>query len=265
MPTPLRAALLAAWGTAYLQRAVSIDVAVVEIERADEPHLVVSDPLATPEELAEALDGLLARGVAGLRLALPAPGDLLGLSGPPAVNQAALAAGEAAIGVPGAGVSLDSLPAFVPDVTAFGSPGDQGHCVTWREMPSSAATPDVPTLAQADRDLREAVRDATDLLTRLGVSSWAAEGRETAGRLRSGRPRPLLPEVAGARAEAVAQRALQVLAITEAARADDSGAVTAFAVQSRRAALAPLDRVGRRALLAAAGAVLAMTGSRPVG
>jgi hypothetical protein len=131
-------------------------------------------------------------------------------------------------------------------------------------MPCSVAMPDVPRLAQADRDLHQAVRDATDLLVRRGASSWARDSREVAGRLRS-RPRPLLPEVAGARAEAVAQRALQVLAITEAARTDDGGAVTSFALQSRHETLAPLDRAGRRALLAAVGAVLDMTGSRPVG
>lgn len=265
MPTPLRAALFAAWGTAYLQHMVSLDQAVAEIERTDEPHLVVTDPLASPEELDESLDGLRARGLAGLRLALPAPGDLLGLTGPPTVNQAALAAGEAVIGVLAAGRVADSLPAFVPDVTTFGTPGDQGHCVTWREMPSSLAAPDVPSLAQADRELREAVRESTDMLARLGAASWATDSRAVAGRLRASWPRVLLPQVAGARAEGVAQRALQVLAITEAARADDGGAVTSFAVQSRHAALAPLDRAGRRALLAATAAVLDMTGSRPVG
>ena len=99
MPTPLRAALLASWGTAYLLGAEPLESAVAAVEGDDEPHLVVSDPLGGPDELAEALVAMRAEGLAGLRLALPVPGDLVGLAGPPSFNQAVLAVGEAAIGI----------------------------------------------------------------------------------------------------------------------------------------------------------------------
>lgn len=262
MPTPLRAVLLAAWGTAYLNDLESLATAVERIERADEPHLVVPDPHHGPDELAEALDELRGRGLVGLRAALPVPGDLLGLLGPPALNQAALAAGEAVVAVPAPGLPVVSLPAFVPDVTRFGSPGDHGYCVTWRQMPSAPGTPDVPTVSQADRELQAVMRESTEALSATSAGSWSGDGRESAGRLRFAGRDVGLPAAAGPRAAALAQRAHRVLAIVEAARADDGGTVTAFAAQSRHAALAPLERAARRGLVAASGACLEMSAFR---
>lgn len=263
MPTPVRAVLLAAWGTAYLQDAVPMDAAVTAIERDDEPHLVVADPLHGPDELPDALVDLRGRGVAGLRAALPAPGDLVGLLGPPPVNQAALAAGEAVVAVPGAGVATPSVPALVPDVTVFGTADDHGHCVTWREMPASPGMPDVPTVAQADRDLRAAMRESTQTLAAVSTGPWSSDGHQAAGRLRGAGRGLVLPEAAGPRATSLAQRAVQVLAIVAAARSDDGGALTSFAAQSRHSALVPLERAGRRALVAAAGACLETASSPP--
>lgn len=277
MPTPLRAASLAAWGSAYLNGAVALQTAVRRIEGDDEPHLVVHGSFGPPDELAEALTELRAEGVAGLRLALPAPGDLLGLVGPPAVNQHVVAAGEAAIAVrpsgartrtptrsrvvsraiPGEGVvedaSAPAVPAFLPEVAAFGPPDDQGHCVTWRVWPSSPATPDVPDVAQAERELAAAMREATDALSAALVVRAPGEAAEVAQRLRRW-DGPLMPDVAGGRAESLAQRAVQVASIVEAARAEDGQPLTAHSAAVRAAALAPLERAARRALVAAVGA-----------
>lgn len=253
MPTPLRAASLAAWGTAFLNGSVPLETAVRAIEGDDEPHLVVLGALGSPDELADALSDLRADGVIALRLALPAPGDPLGLVGPPEVNHQVLAAGEAAIAVDAPVGSDATVDALVPDVSAFGRPDDQGHCVTWRRWPSSAAQPDLPGVTQADRELTDAVREATAALSGALLGSWSTDAATVAERLRGSTP-TLLPEVAGGRAESLAQRAVQVAAIVEAARADDGGAVTAHSAAVRDASLAPLDRAARRALVAAVAA-----------
>jgi hypothetical protein len=252
VPTPLRAALLAAWGSALLSGEVDVDDVVGAVEGEDEPHLVVDGTLSEPEELGSWLDGLRRTGVVGLRLALPAPGDPLGLVGPLAANQAALGAGEAVVAVPGSAAS--DVTMLVPDIRTFGPAGDQGHCVTWRCHQASGAWPDVPTLAQGDRQLGEQLRESTSTLAALGTTSWRTDAATVAAHLRGAARAFVLPDSAGPRAEAVAQRAVGVLAILDAARADDGGAITSHVAQARAASLSPLDRAARRALVAAAGA-----------
>lgn len=255
MPTPTRAALLAAWGTAVLQGGVDVDEAVAAVERRDEAHLVCRG-MDSPEELAETLTGLREQGLVGLRLVLPAPGDLLGLRGPAEVNRAALAAGEAVLGVrrwqdgPEAAV-----PALVPAVTTFGPAGDEGHCVTWRVLPAVGAPWDGPSVADADRALREVLRDSTDALQRLAVAGGPA-GAARAQALRQVRAPLRLPADVDPRADALAERALAVLDVVAAAREDDGGSVTAHAAGARLAALVPLERAARQALVAACGAGL---------
>lgn len=254
MPTPTRAALLAAWGTAALAGRVDIDAAVVAIERADEAHLVCSG-LDQPEELGEALQRLRAEGVLGLRLVLPVPGDLLGLRGPAEVNRAALAVGEAVLGVHRAQGAARWVPALVPAVRTFGPPGDEGHCVTWRCLPAAAGPPDGLTVAGADRELREALQACTEQLQRLDVATWQSGARQ-AQALREARPVLRLPDDVDPRAAALADRALHLLDVAEAAAGDDGGSVSAHAGAARLAALAPLSRAARHALVAACGAGL---------
>jgi len=255
VPIALRAALLAAWGTAYLQDAASLELAVAEVERADEPHLWTSEPTASPDEIGEGLAELKAVGVSALRLSLPAPGDPLGLTGPPETNLAVLAAGEAVVTVghrvsPWSG-ALHEERAMVPSVTAFGTPGDQGYCVTWRGMAAAATPPDVPALGDADRALAAAMREATSALTSLGQDTWRPSTAQAAARLRGAGHDLRLPQHVGPRADALVRRAIQVLAMLEVARADDGDAVTAHRAHARSTSLAPLDRAARRAIVAA--------------
>lgn len=256
MPTPLRAALLAVWGTALSQGHVPVSHAVEAVEDGDEPHLVVAQTFGEPDELAVALPALVDDGVRGFRLALPVPGDPLGLTGPPAANVAALAAGEAVVAVRDPHHRSPTVPMLVPEVRAFGPPGDQGHCVTWRLYEAAATYPDVPTLSQADRDLTQQVSASTAALAAIGAGSWRSDAREMADEVRASAGTLRLPAVAGGRAQALAQRAVQVLAILDASRDDHTGVVTAHAAAARAASLAPLERAARRALVAATGAVL---------
>ncbi len=246
MPTPTRAARLAVWGTAFLRDDAPLDHVVAAVEGGDEPHLVCCG-MSAPDELAEALDDLRAAGVAGLRLALPAPGDLLGLTGPPDVNTAVLVAGEAAVALPTPG--SDGVALLVPSVTAFGPPGDQGHCVTWRTLRAAAALPDLPSLSEADRTLRTTMAEATDRLRRLDAAPWGG-GAENAAAARHRRG-VTMPTSADPRAMALADQALAVLTLVEVARRDDGGAVSAHTAAARAAVLGPLERAARRALVAA--------------
>ena len=96
------AAALVAWGNAWLGGHVGLDEAVDAVERAACPQVVgglPDDPADMP--LRRALAALRVAGMRTLRLALPAPGDPLGLTGPPELNAAALDAGEAVlVGLP---------------------------------------------------------------------------------------------------------------------------------------------------------------------
>lgn len=255
VPIALRAALLAAWGTAYLQDTASLELAVAEVERDDEPHLWTSEPTAGPEELSEGLAQLKAAGVSALRLSLPAPGDPLGLTGPPETNLVALAAGEAVVTVgdrcsPWAG-SMHTERAVVPSVTAFGTPGDQGHCVTWRCMAAAPTLPDVPMLSEADRELALVMREATTALTSVTGPSRRSSPGQTAAHIREAGRDVRLPQHVGTRADSLVRRAIAVLTMLDAARHDDGDTHTAHQAHARSASLAPLDRAARRAIVAA--------------
>ena len=103
-----RSVRLATWGTALLTGGVPMSAAVAAVSGDDEPHDVrtarplEADLQAAPgarssSDLAGLLEGLRAAGVSGLRVALPAPGDLLGLPGP--VDRAKLLSMAGKIGV----------------------------------------------------------------------------------------------------------------------------------------------------------------------
>ena len=118
-----RSAALAAWGSAVLSGAASIDDAVSAVQGDDLPHSIdlAAVPLDAP---VDGLVGLLAAlrraGVTRLRLHLPAEGDLAGLPGPPDFNTAALDVGECVVtedGMP-LRVRADGGPARPPGCRA---------------------------------------------------------------------------------------------------------------------------------------------------
>lgn len=160
-----RSGLLAAWGNALLAGLVSPDDAALAIVGEDAVHRVEGLPgEAGPVGLTLALGRLRALGATGFRVALPVPGHPLGLSGPPDFNARALEAEEAVIayGVP---------YGLVPEVSEAGPEGDLHVEVVWRVLPVREAPPaDVPSLSEAERELAEALRDATAALARLDVA-----------------------------------------------------------------------------------------------
>jgi hypothetical protein len=168
-----------------------------------------------------------------VQLALPVPGDLTGLAGPPALNIEALEAGEAVV-LGDAGIAL------VPHAV--------GAAVVWNVRP--AVEPPPYDLAEAGRSLRRAVADAADTLARLDVARWNPAVADAFLDLRS--PITLdLPDGGSAESAAVLGTALRSRLIVELALDDDGGAISASEMQARRAALQPLDRASRLAISAA--------------
>ncbi|WP_416975322.1 hypothetical protein [Streptomyces sp. 4F14] len=249
MLTEPRAGRLAAWGNALLAGLVSPDDAVVAVVGEDAVHRVEGLPGEPgPVGLTLALGRLRALGVGGLRVALPAPGHPLGLSGPPEFNARALEAEEAVV-CHGAALGL------VPEVFEAGSAGDVHVEVTWHCLPVREAPPaDVPSLGEAERELAEALREATAVLSRLDVagSGPVAEAAIDAYRARAERGRELLAPGYPPRAVRVLELAQRVgLLVSLATENGHGGAVSASEMAARGDALRPVERTARRALVAA--------------
>ncbi|MGP4001903.1 hypothetical protein [Streptomyces sp. 8N706] len=254
-----RSGRLAAWGNALLAGLVSPDDAVHRIVGDDALHRVEG----LPEESAQVglslgLGRLRALGVTGLRVALPVPGHPLGLSGPPDFNARALAAEEAVIATGPHPLGL------VPEVYEAGPGGEVSsedvHCeVVWHCLPVRDAPPaDVPSLGEAERELAEALREATDVLSRLDVagSGPVAEAALEAYRARSERGREVLAPGYPPRAVRVLELAQRVDALIAIAYGsgdthEHGGAVSASHIAARREALRPVERTARRAQVAA--------------
>ncbi|WP_411084401.1 hypothetical protein [Streptomyces sp. cmx-18-6] len=246
-----RSGLLAAWGNALLAGLVSPDDAAYAIVGDDAVHRVEGLPgEAGPVGLTLALGRLRVLGVRGFRVALPVPGHPLGLSGPPDFNARALEAEEAVV-ASGAPYGL------VPEVSEAGPEGDLHVEVVWRVLPVREAPPaDVPSLSEAERELAEALRDATAVLARLDVagSGPVAQAAVDAYRARAegGRGREVLAPGYPPRAVRVLELAQRVgLLVSVAYENGHGGAVSASEIAARGEALRPVERVARRALVAA--------------
>jgi hypothetical protein len=243
-----RSGRLASWGNALLAGLASPDDAALAVVGDDAVHRVEGLPGEPgPVALTLAFGRLRTLGVSGFRVALPAPGHPLGLSGPPEFNARALEATEAVIAA-GAPYGL------VPEVTSAGPDGDVHvevvwHCLGVREAPPT----DVPSLGEAERELAEALRDATEVLSNLDVaaSGPVADAAVEAYRARAERSRDLLAPGYPPRAARVLELAQRVgLLVSLAQEHGHGGAVSASEMAARVAALRPVERVARRAQVA---------------
>ncbi|CAM5644953.1 hypothetical protein SSPIM334S_00016 [Streptomyces spiroverticillatus] len=254
MLTEPRSGMLAAWGNALLGGFVSPDDAATAIVGADAVHRVTGVPGEDgPVGLTLALGRLRALGATGFRVALPAPGHPLGLSGPPEFNARALEAEEAVV-CTGAALGL------VPEIEEIGPRGDVRTEVTWVCSAVRDAPPaDVPSLGEAERELAEALRDATAVLAKLDVagSGPVAEAALDAYRARAEASTEVLAPGYPARAVRVLEMARRVGLIVSLAYGNGhGGAVSASEMWARGEALRPVERVARRATVAAYGAVV---------
>lgn len=223
--------LLAGWLSACLAGRAHPEE-MVEALGSDALHLLTGlddEPLS----LVLALGALRRRGATGAALALPVPGDLAGLAGPPAFNEQALDRGEAVL-VIGAGLGL------VPEV------GDD--VVTWHAAQAERPRPLDPQ--EADAMLRTTLIEVTHRLVELDVARWQPEIADALSNLHHRLGASLPPHFAASRAATV-ERAALCREIVALAQESEGGAVSAFEIDARRAALAPLDRAARHALVAA--------------
>ncbi|WNM34238.1 hypothetical protein RKE30_29700 [Streptomyces sp. Li-HN-5-11] len=249
-----RSGRLTAWGNALLAGLVSPDDAVLAIVGDDAVHRVEGLPGESgPVGLTLALGRLRSLGAGALRVALPAPGHPLGLSGPPEFNARAMDAEEAVV-CHGAAYGL------VPEVSEAGPDGDVHVEVVWHVLPVRVAPPaDVPSLGEAERELADALREATAVLSRLDVagSGPVAEAAIDAYRARAERGREVLAPGYPGRAVRVLEMAQRVgLLISLAYDNGHGGAVSASEMDARQAALRPVERTARRAQVAAYNAVV---------
>ncbi|KRV49325.1 hypothetical protein AQ490_03805 [Wenjunlia vitaminophila] len=271
-----RSGRFVAWGNATIAGLVAPDDAAGKVRGTDTVHHVEGLPTAGGQPSAErvalawGLGRLRALGVRGFRLALPVPGHPLGLSGPPDFNVLALEAGEAVIAVlsdagPGdhvRGAEGGGGLGLVPEVTAAGPQGDQHVAVVWRCLPVLGGPPaDVPSLAEAERELSQALREATRTLTALDVAGSAGPARTALDALRSAGPRPLLAPGYPGRAVRVLETAQRVaslvgIAMGGSGSGEHGTAITASQVAARTAALRTVERTARRAQTAAYNAYL---------
>src|SRR3569833_1073073 len=171
-------AALVAWGNAWLTGHVGLDEAVDAVERLGGPHVTAGLPEVTGEQpLRGGLATLRVAGLSALRLALPAPGDPLGLTGPPDFNTAAIEAEEAVLATVG-----DKTYGLIPAEDRRGS-SYVGTLWTLHETPSAVAN--TPLLPEADHRLTLAVREATESLMSVdGTMEWRPEIAEALGALR---------------------------------------------------------------------------------
>lgn len=244
-----RSGRLTAWGNALLAGLVAPDDVAGEVLGGDTLHRMSGLPGEPgPVGLTFGIGRLRALGVTGLRIALPAPGHPLGLSGPPEFNERAVLAGEAVITVGGPPVG------FVPEVTESGPHGDVHVAVEWQCLGVREAPPaDVPSLGEAERELAEALREATAALSELDVagSGPAAQAALDAYRARAERGRGILAPGYPPRAARVLELAQRVAALVSIASGEHGGAVSSSEMAARAALLRPVERTARRAQVAA--------------
>lgn len=230
-PLPV-SARLAWWGTSWLRGLVSPDDLLDAVLDGDVAH-TVGGLGPTTTSLVEALAELRARGATELGAAFPVEGDLVGLGGPPALNVAAVEAGEAVVAA-GAGLGLVPLPV--------------GPTYQWQAQPG--ARRQLPDVGEADRELRRTLLEVADRLADLDVARWRPEVADALMDLRH-RDGLAAPPGVPPRCVELAARGLQATSIADLALEDDGGAVTAYEMTARREALVPLARAARRALVAA--------------
>lgn len=173
-------------------------------------------------------------GIVRVSAAVPAPGDPAGLGGPHEFNADAMQAGAVLLH----NARLGMVPIHHEGVT--------GWSVRHALSPAHLPHPD-----DADRDLRDAIREAADRLWQLDVASWSPDVADALLNLRAPSHFDAPMAFACTRASGLTITALRCREIVDLALRDDGGAVSATEVTARREALTPLQRSARQALVAA--------------
>ena len=233
-PLPL-SARFALWFSAWVTGRSSLDDTRDAIVGADAAHDVTGVPGSSGDEpLIVALGLLRSCRATGAGLALPVPGDPLGLGGPGPFNTEVVQAGEGVV-LEGAELGL------VPRRTGAGVVWTCHHAVSRRQLPDPS---------EADVSLRQALLRTTDVLADLDVARWRPEVADELMALRR-HTDYAFPTAMAPRAVRLAALATRCRTIVDLALEDDGGAITAAEADARRQAMGPLDHAARRGLVAA--------------
>ena len=221
-----RAARLSLWLGAWLRGAASPDDVLASL--GPEVHVFLGlddDPMPAVEAL-----GMMRRSRSGVAVALTAPGDPVGLAGPPAFNAIAIDVGQAVL-LPGAGLGL------VPETV--------GGAVEWRSLP--AASPLALDPREMRQQLRATLREVTDVLVDLRIATWTHEIPDLLISERD--PVAAPPDLPSQDVETL-NSAVRCLDIVAAATQVEPGAVSAWERGRFEEAMRRLDGSARRALVA---------------
>jgi hypothetical protein len=236
LPVP-PAARVACWLNAWLCGDAPADSVISGLNAAGSAEFAMPDGSA-PLPAALLLGEVRRWGAVRASLAIPVPGDLIGLGGPAEFNADALDAGEAVV-------------VHGPDIGLV--PVARGQHERWRG--SAAAPPGfLPDVASADAQLRAAVRDAADLLADLDVAAWGPDVADALMNLRSGARFSAPMWFGSAQANQAAAAALRILSLADVAERVESGPLTAGETAARAEAIRPLTAAARHALVAACSA-----------
>ncbi len=237
--TRLRSASLAAWASAWLAGRAASDEVLRAVTGEDAPHRVVDvdgDEIALGELLIR-----LRRRTDAARVVLPVPGDVRGLPGPAPFRTAALDAGEAVV-AGGAG--------YVPEVVDH-FPSSAPTTVVWHGHLVEPGPPDCLPLADARRELAEAMRDCAAAFTAAQVGGALSGGGDVAEALadarRAGERLDLPPGHPAEAVQLVAQTERLALVLDLALADPRGGAVDRAGMAARADALRPLATAVRRA------------------
>ena len=234
-----RCAQLAAWGSAWLAGAASFDD-VLDAVTGSGRHVGGPGFGPGPNPVGAALAEWKRAGTSVLTLALPVPGDVRGLAGPLSFRTAALSAGQA---VYGRDFGLTVL-------AGRDTPSSAGRELIWHRAEVSELRPDPVSMADAEHDLAESIRDTASLFARRGVTSWLTDITPALSDARRAGERLHLPASHPARAVRLIAQAERLSAVLVVVDSDATAQLTAGAVAEREQALAPLRLAVRRALLA---------------
>ncbi len=228
------AARVGCWLNAWISGRSSADDAISGIAAGDTAISFRGLDATVDLSPAMLLGEIRRRSVTRAIVALPTPGDLVGLGGPSSFNGAALELGQAVIL---SGADLGMVPS---------SGSGEKTWVTGLAWPPAY----LPDVASADRALKESLISAAGQLAALDVASWSPDAADAIMNLRAPATWDTAMSFGSPAAARVVTSGLRSLEIVRLALRDEGGALTAAAAANRRAALAPLRRASHHAVVA---------------
>jgi hypothetical protein len=242
-------AVLAAWGTAWLQGTEPFDAVLDAVGTGSNSVAGPGFERADVPPLSSALSDWKRSGTPALRLALPVPGDVRGLAGPAPFRDAALRNGQAVFGGP-FGLTCGLSPE---------TPSSAPRALVWHRGPVEESSPDYVSLPDAEHELTEAIRETASLFAQRGATSWLADIAPALSDARRAGERLNLPASHPPRAVRLIAQAERLSAVFRLLDADSTGEINVAGMRERAAGLAPLRIAVRRALIAGYNAAAEVT------